>query len=399
MPPDLDPEDPENWHWSNPSPRLHCDPRTARIRPGAGAQSDPESLRDFRYSELNVKPEDTAGEGRWLPLEVWDAAADDMLTLPALLRDLVRIAIGTDAGGLDDLAAVTAIGETADGRFLVWSEQWVSRQGYDKRKSVNDYDAYIDAGELTVFDGGGGDIEGIAEVVSAAAATGKLQIIGIDSYGASDVEAGAEGARRRDRCRTAELAADTGDHLGGAPPHGWRVAPLRLVAAPVECGKCRRSSAAATRSRSAKGTVVGARKIDGLAATPDGRGGLPRRSGAAGRHGDDRMKPDALSGWATAPAAARLAGDWPAFRYFETAEEAMRFIAVPARNAERQRRHRQRQRARAVALTLTVPDACVSALIEAGRLERRGLVGQEPSRRGCCRGYFRVVEGLGKHFP
>jgi hypothetical protein len=74
------------------------------------------------------------------------------------------------------------------------------------------------------------------------------------------------------------------------------------------------------------------------------------------------MKPDNLSGWSTAPAAARLAGDWTAFRCFDTAEEATRFIAGPARNAERQRRHRQRQRARAVALTLTVPDACVSAL-------------------------------------
>ena len=228
------------------------------------ARSDPNSLRDFRSQNLNIKPEDTAGEGRWLPLEVWDAAADDMLTLPALLRDSVRAAIGTDAGGLDDLAAVTAIGETADGQFLVWSKQWVSRQGYDKRKSVNDYDAYIEAGELTVFDGGGGDIEGIAEVVSAAAATGRLQIIGIDSYGAADIEAALKGygveivaVPQNWRLTPAIIWVRT-------PPHRRRAPTLRLVAAAMECWQ-RGGRAPRQRDLDRKGAVVGARKIDGLA--------------------------------------------------------------------------------------------------------------------------------------
>lgn len=263
VPPDLDPEDPDNWHWSNPSlnftvTRQRLESDLARVR------SDPGALRDFRSQNLNIRPEDTAGEGRWLPIEVWDAAADEMLTLPALLRDSVRIAIGTDAGGLDDLAAVTVIGETADGQFLAWSRQWVSRQGYDKRKSVNDYDVYIEAGELTVFDGGGGDIEGIAEVVAAAAASGKLQIIGIDSYGASDIEAALKG------CGVEIVAV----------PQNWRLTPAiiwverRLTDGALRhCGssllRWNVGNAVVERRGNAisisKGTVVGARKIDGLA--------------------------------------------------------------------------------------------------------------------------------------
>jgi ferric-dicitrate binding protein FerR (iron transport regulator) len=84
------------------------------------------------------------------------------------------------------------------------------------------------------------------------------------------------------------------------------------------------------------------------------------------------MKPDAFSGWTTSPAAARLAGDWPAYRHFETVEAAAEFlqqhVAPRIAAAERQRRYRQRRRVRAVALTVTVPEACVSALVSSGRL-------------------------------
>jgi hypothetical protein len=104
----------------------------------------------------------------------------------------------------------------------------------------------------------------------------------------------------------------------------------------------------------------------------------------------NRMKPDNLSGWATAPAAARLAGDWPAFRCFDTKEEAVRFIAGPARNAERQRRHRQRQRARAVALILTVPDACVSALVSSGRLSPQAAL-DKGQRRSAALPIFEML--------
>jgi len=83
----------------------------------------------------------------------------------------------------------------------------------------------------------------------------------------------------------------------------------------------------------------------------------------------NRMKPDALSGWATAPAAARLAGDGEVFRFFESPEEAMAFIAPRARNADRQRRLRQRRHDNAIVLPpLAVPAVVVSALIKSGRL-------------------------------
>ena len=95
----------------------------------------------------------------------------------------------------------------------------------------------------------------------------------------------------------------------------------------------------------------------------------------------NRMKPDALSGWATAPAAARLAGDGEVFRFFESPEEAMAFIAEPARNAARQRRLRQRRRENAMVVRwLTVPAVVVDALIKSGRLSEKAA--RDPEQVG-----------------
>jgi phage terminase large subunit-like protein len=186
IPEGLDPEDPANWHWSNPSMGFSVTlPRLIESRDSA--KSDPEALRDFNSQNLNIQPDGMAGEGRWMAVAVWDEAADPELTLDALLEESERVAIGTDAGGLDDLSAVAVLGETAGGEHLLWTKQWISRRGFNKRRGVNPYVEFQDAEALTVFDGGDADIEGIGEVVGIVAATGKLIGVGIDSYGASDI--------------------------------------------------------------------------------------------------------------------------------------------------------------------------------------------------------------------
>ena len=81
---------------------------------------------------MNIQPDASAGEGRWISVAQWDEAADDTLTLDALLSEAKRIAIGTDAGGLDDPAAVAVLGETEDGRFLLWIDTMDQPQGLRK---------------------------------------------------------------------------------------------------------------------------------------------------------------------------------------------------------------------------------------------------------------------------
>lgn len=265
IPGHLDPEDPANWHWSNPS-LGHTVTLERLIANRESARSDPEALRDFNSQNLNIQPDATAGQGRWIPLAAWDEAADGRLTLDVLLQEATRIAIGTDAGGLDDPSAIAVIGETEDGRIMVWSAQWLSRQGYQKRKAVNPYDDFLAAQELTIFDGGDGDIGAIADLCAAVASSGKLLAIGIDSYGASEMATALEG-----------LGVEV-----VAVPQSWKLTPaITWVERRLADGVFRHTgstmlrwnlgNAVVERRGNAvsisKATIVGAGKIDGVAAT------------------------------------------------------------------------------------------------------------------------------------
>ena len=265
IPEHLDPEDPENWHWSNPS--LGYTVRLERlIANRESAKSDPEALRDFNSQNLNIQPESSTGQGRWIPLATWDEAADDTLTLDALLRKSKRVAIGTDAGGLDDLSAIAVLGETADGRYLLWTSQWISRQGYTKRKSVNPYDEFIAAGELTLFEGGGADIGAIADMAAAVATHQKLVAIGIDSYGAREMATALGG-----------LGVEV-----VAVPQSWKLTPaITWIERRLADGVLSHSGSSLLRWNLgnvvverrgnalaiSKATIVGPGKIDGIAAT------------------------------------------------------------------------------------------------------------------------------------
>jgi phage terminase large subunit-like protein len=264
VPAGLDPEDPANWHWSNPS--LGYTVSLERLRSNYdAAPSDPAALRDFRSQNLNISPDESAGIDRWLSIATWDAAADPTITAERLIAESMIIWAGVDAGGLDDLSALVLLGKTDSGRFLACSHQWLSRQGYEKRKTVNAYDEWIAAGELTIFEGGGGDVTGFADVIRIAAASGKLRLIGIDAYGATELgQAFAEF-----------------DIEVQAVPQGWRLTPclswverrladdlLRHDASPIL--RWNVGNAVVTRSGNAvsisKATVVGVGKIDGVAA-------------------------------------------------------------------------------------------------------------------------------------
>lgn len=264
IPEKLDAEDPANWHWSNPS--LGYTVSLDRLVSDYGrAQSDPAALADFRSQNLNIRPDESAGEGRWLSMEQWDSCADPTLSMEDVVERSESLFVGCDVGGLDDLSAMVLLGKTPEGDVLVWSHQWLARVGYDKRRRFVDYDGFIEAGELTVFDDGGGDIDAVAKLVKQVAASGKLRLIGLDSYGAAGM---------------AEALEPTGIEVVGVP-QGWKLTPAiawieRLIAdtAFVHHGsgllRWNTGNVVVTRhgnGRSiSKATAVGSGKIDGIAA-------------------------------------------------------------------------------------------------------------------------------------
>ncbi len=267
VPQGLDPEEPANWHWSNPS--LGFTVTTERLQAELeSARSDPAALRDFRSQNLNISPDGTAGADRWLPMADWDRAADDTLDLEALLSESLRVYCGIDRGGLDDLSAIAVLGKTKEGQVLAWTHQWLSRRGYEKRKTVNNYDEFVTAGELTLFEDGTSDLSEITEIVRQVSASQKLSLTGIDSYAAPD---------------TSEALIALGAEVESVP-QGWKLTPViswfeRLLADGTFRHHGSRllrwnvANAVVTRRGNAleigKATAVGAGKIDGLAALFD----------------------------------------------------------------------------------------------------------------------------------
>ena len=278
VPAGLDPEAPENWHWSNPS--LGYTVTVERLQAELeAARSDPAALRDFRSQNLNVLPEMSAGMDRWLSLAEWDAAADDTLSLETVIAEAFRIYVGPDTGGLDDLSAIVVLGKTIDERILVWSHQWLTRRGYEKRRTVNAYDQFVAAGELTLVDDGGADIAAMKEIIRQAAATGKLSLVGIDAYGAADMTAAVQACE-------AEVES---------VPQGWKLTPaITFVERRLVSGTFKHSgsklmrwnvgNAVVTRHGNAlaisKATAVGSGKIDGVAALLNAVGACISRSDA-----------------------------------------------------------------------------------------------------------------------
>jgi phage terminase large subunit-like protein len=260
----LDPEDPTTWHWANPS--IGYTISLERLKANyASVQQDPAALRDFRSQNLNIHPDASAGIDKWLSLAEWDAAGDDTLTCEALIAESVILWLGVDAGSLDDLSALILLGRTDDGRYQAWGHQWVSRKGYEKRKTINPYDDWINAGELTLFEDGGGDVVDMAKFVNWAPVREKLRMIALDSYGATEL---------------GQAFADSGVEVQ-AVPQGWKLTPcLSWVERRLADGQLRHdaksimqwnvSNAVITRNGNAvsisKETAVGARKIDGVAA-------------------------------------------------------------------------------------------------------------------------------------
>ena len=180
----LNPLDSANWFWTNPSLGYTID--LGRLQAAyAAAQSDPATLRDFRSQNLNIAPETSSGEGKWMAPEKWDAAADRTIALDVVISEAISIKVGIDKGGQDDLSAIVVLGRCNRGEgdhFLLWVHQWISRDGYEKRKSVIGYDGFVAAGDLTVVDRVTDDVPEMADVAAVAYASGKLSLIGIDSY-------------------------------------------------------------------------------------------------------------------------------------------------------------------------------------------------------------------------
>lgn len=209
-----------------------------------------DSFRGFMAKHANVEIGMNLRSDRWAGADFWLAAAD-RVDFDALLANSDVVTLGVDGGGLDDLLGFSVLGrEKETGRWLAWCKAWAHPSVLERRKEIAPrLHDFAKAGDLSLVDEVGQDVEQLVGIVAQVAASGLLDKIGVDQHGlggildalvGSDDEPGpvkledivgiSQGWKLQGAIKTAErkLANKTLVH-GGQEMMAWCVGNAKIV--------------------------------------------------------------------------------------------------------------------------------------------------------------------------
>lgn len=190
---------PENFHLVNPNMGFSVDrPTLERLFKQAELDGEAE-VRGFLAKFLNIEIGLALMSDSWVGAAFWEPAGQVGMRLDDLLERCEVLVAGGDGGGLDDLLGLSIMGrERETRRWLHWAHAWAHPSVLERRKSeaprLHDLAA---AGDLTIVEKIGDDVEQLAAYAARANATGLLDKVGLDPAGIGAVldallEAGIE---------------------------------------------------------------------------------------------------------------------------------------------------------------------------------------------------------------
>jgi phage terminase large subunit-like protein len=151
------------------------------------------AIRVWASQHLNIEIGISLLSDRWAGADFWQAAAEPELADLDTLLDRCEVAtVGIDGGGLDDLLGVAVAGrEKVTRRWLLWTHAWAHQTVLDRRKEIapalRDFAA---AGDLTIVETPGQDVEEVADIVERVQSSGILPLkngIGVDPVGIGQI--------------------------------------------------------------------------------------------------------------------------------------------------------------------------------------------------------------------
>lgn len=180
---------PENFYITNPNLGASVDEEFLTRELGKAEEAGEESMRGFLAKHLNVEIGLGLKTDNWAGALFWEAQAERGLTLETLLARSEVVTIGIDGGGLDDMLALGAVGRDAkSGEWLHWGHAWIHPIVLERRKAeAPRFRDFQKAGELTIVDEIGQDIEQLADYVEQIEASGLLDRIGVDPAGIGSI--------------------------------------------------------------------------------------------------------------------------------------------------------------------------------------------------------------------
>lgn len=179
----------ENAYVTNPNWGLSVDAAFIEKKHKQAMEDGEEAFRGFLAKHLNVEIGLGLRSNRWAGADFWEKSGDPGLTLENLLARSDVVVFGIDGGGLDDMLGAAAIGrEIGTGHWLHWAHAWVHPVALERNKaSVSKFEDFARAGDLTIVENVGDDMEELADYVEQCEASGLLDRVGIDPAAVGDI--------------------------------------------------------------------------------------------------------------------------------------------------------------------------------------------------------------------
>lgn len=184
--------DEANWHMTNPNLGASVDVSYIRRKIKEAQEGTGGTLQDVLAKHLNVEIGLALRSDRWPGADFWQAAAEPAVSLDYIMERCEVATVGIDGGGLDDLLGLTITGRERDTRRLVtWSHAWAHRIVLERRKEIAPRLLdFAKAGELTLVENPGDDVEALADIVCRvrdAQLLPEKHAIGVDAAGIGDI--------------------------------------------------------------------------------------------------------------------------------------------------------------------------------------------------------------------
>jgi phage terminase large subunit-like protein len=247
FPADVNWREPGNWPMVTPNEGRSVS--VARLIPDyeGAVESGEEELRRWASQHLNVEIGMALRSDSWAAALFWEACGDPALTLDALLARSECVVVGIDGGGADDLLGLVVLGRDKETRdWLVWGKAWAQKIVLERRKSIAaQLMDFARAGELTIIDTPGPEIDEIADIVQRIDELGLLAQVGLDPMGVGEIvdalaERGVDGPRvvgvpqgwrLSGAVKTCERKLANGSMRHGAQPiMAWAVSNAKIEA-------------------------------------------------------------------------------------------------------------------------------------------------------------------------
>lgn len=183
-------KDEKLWPLINPNLGRSVDLAFLRNAVTAAEHDGIEALALLASQHFNVEIGTALHGDRWIGADYWAGAADDSLTLEALIERSDVAVVGIDGGGLDDLFGLAVIGRDRESRdWMLWTHAWAQPDVLERRREIvsrlRDFEA---DGDLTICAGPTQDIDEICVIVTRVRDAGLLPekgAIGLDPMGIS----------------------------------------------------------------------------------------------------------------------------------------------------------------------------------------------------------------------